>query len=382
MSGKAGFAAIGMGDRLNSILKMLLENHSDVCELKAISDESSEALSIAQKLWGTDIPAFSNYRQAIDIKGVDWVLIASKNYLHKDHCVDSFAAGKHVFCEKPLAITIEQCEQIRNAHHKSNKLFITGFVLRYAPLYRKIKELITNGVLGRLVSIEGSENLGADHGSYIMRNWRRYRKFSGPHLLEKCCHDFDLINWMVDSVATRVASFGGLNIFVPENKSVANKLTKPDDKPPLFYSWPAWEEIDPFMSEKDIEDNQVAILEYRNNVRVMFHTNSCNAFSQRRMFICGLEGTLEADVETETCRWKRIGRGEKMNYFELKEKAAHGGGNEIIVADIARCMRTGEHPEVSGEEGFISAITALAIDKALQEKKVVDVEHYWQKFGI
>jgi hypothetical protein len=81
-------------------------------------------------------------------------------------------------------------------------------------------------------------------------------------------------------------------VFLPENKPKDQKVAD------LYESWGlAWEKVDPFESQKDIEDNQVAILEYRNNVRVSFHTNSNSAVTQRKMTICGLQGTIEG--------WKR-----------------------------------------------------------------------------
>lgn len=88
----------------------------------------------------------------------------------------------------------------------------------------------------------------------------------------------------------RVASFGGLDVFVPENRPI-------DDNDRLLYnSWDAWEKVDPFESEKDIEDNQVAILEYKNGVRVSFHTNSNCSIKHRRLLICGTKGTLEGTI--------------------------------------------------------------------------------------
>ena len=61
---------------------------------------------------------------------IQWVLIGSKNYLHHEHCIASFRADKNVFCEKPLAITIDQCQDIRRVQKETQKIFSTGFVLR------------------------------------------------------------------------------------------------------------------------------------------------------------------------------------------------------------------------------------------------------------
>lgn len=105
-------------------------------------------------------------------------------------------------------------------------------MLRYAPIYRKAKELLDSGKLGRLIAIDGNENISPEHGGYIMCNWRRLTKFAGPHILEKCCHDLDLINWFVGSLPSRVASFGGRNFFIPENEKLMEKYGKK-----TFCSW-------------------------------------------------------------------------------------------------------------------------------------------------
>lgn len=379
---KVGVGGIGLGSRLTWLLTDLLNRHGEEVELKAICDEATPALDAAREKFGEHIPAFADYRELLAQPGIDWVMIGSRNFLHRDHCVAGFAAGKHVFCEKPLAVTIDQCEEIRNAHRAAGTLFATGFVLRYAPLYRKMHELVQNGAIGRIISIEANENLSADHGGFIMRNWRRHRTENGPHLLEKCSHDIDLINWMIGDLPRRVASFGGLNIFIPESKPVEDRLMKPGDDPPLFRSWTAWEDIDPFLSEKDVEDNQVAILEYRNQVRVMFHTNCCTAFPQRRMLVCGLEGTIEAELGTGSLRLCRIGRDTEPEVFEVGALGGHGGADETIMDDLCHSMTTGATPKATGEEGLISAVTCLAVDEAMQKRQVIDVEPYWERFGL
>ena len=64
-----------------------------------------------------------------------------------------------------------------------------------------------------MISMEFNETLGFNHGGFIMGDWRRLTENSGTHLLEKCCHDIDLVNWMLESIPVKVASFGGVNFF-------------------------------------------------------------------------------------------------------------------------------------------------------------------------
>lgn len=95
-------------------------------------------------------------------------------------------SGKHVFTEKPIAISIDDCCKLEEAHEQAKHLkFATGFVLRHAPLYIEIQRLLLSGELGKVVSVEANEMLRPYHGGYIMRNWRRKAALAGPHILEK-----------------------------------------------------------------------------------------------------------------------------------------------------------------------------------------------------
>lgn len=100
--------------------------------------------------------------------GVDWVMVFSPNAFHKQHILEGFAAGKNVFSEKPLATLIEDCKAIYDAGKTSGRVFATGFVLRYANIYRKAKELLDSGRFGRILTIEANEHLRPGHGGYII----------------------------------------------------------------------------------------------------------------------------------------------------------------------------------------------------------------------
>jgi len=203
-------------------------------------------------------------------------MIASWNCFHKEQVVKAFDAGKHVFCQKPLAMNVEDCAEMLESWKKSGKLFNLGFTLRYSPHYRKIKKLLQENAIGKIVSMEFNETLGFNHGGYIMGDWRRLTEYAGTHLLEKCCHDIDLVNWMVDSPASKVASFGDLDFFIPENNYHIERLGKNKEGKRAYWSWGGLIDLNPFTSNKDIVDNQVAIIQFENGIRTTFHTN-CNA---------------------------------------------------------------------------------------------------------
>lgn len=295
---------------------------------------------------------------------------------HKAHIIAGFEAGKHVFSEKPLATTLADCAAIAQAHRKSGRLFATGFVLRFSPIYRKAKEILDSGRLGRIISIDANENITPAHGGYIMQNWRRLTRLAGPHLLEKCCHDLDLINWYIGSVPTRVAGFGGLDLFVPKNRVLEKRYGRA-----LFQTWPDHHRVgqSPFTTDKDILDNSVAILEYRNRVRVMFQATMSNAIPERRLYFSCTEGNLVLELYTSSLRYRSLG-DEAETVFDFKT-GGHGGGDQVIWKELFRSMERGTKPLCGGDEGLESAVAALAIDTSIRTGRLVNLEPIWKKLG-
>lgn len=347
----------------------------------AIYDPSADAIENARKELG-DFAVCANHRELVAREDVDWVIIASWNCDHAEQVIDAFGAGKHVFCQKPLALSADECRAMRDAWKASGKLFNIGFTLRYSPHYRRIQELVAGGAIGQVISMEFNETLDFNHGGYIMGHWRRWRKNAGSHLLEKCCHDIDLANWILGARARRVASFGGLDFFVPKNQGRMDEIPPRADGARPYQSWTGLAEVSPFTGEKDIVDNQVAIIEYDNGVRATFHTNCNAAIPERRMYIMGSTGTIRADVLTGKIELKQIGFDTQIEDHSTEAKGGHGSGDEVLAAELADSMLHQTAPSVGLMEGLESAITCFAIDEAMDTGAVVDVGRYWREMGL
>lgn len=347
-------------------------------QVTALYDPDPRSIEKAKADLGDGPRLCPDFREVTSASDVDWVMIASWNCQHCEQTVAAFEAGKHVFCQKPLALTVDECLQMLKAWRDSGTMFNIGFTLRYSPHYRKLRELISDGIIGDIVSMEFNETLEFNHGGYIMGDWRRLRKYAGSHLLEKCCHDIDLVNWMVDSRVRRVASFGGLDFFRPENAHHMDRIPPQADGKQPYRACGGLVDLDPFAADKDIVDNQVAILEYENGVRATFHTN-CNAgIPERRMYILGAEGAIRADVLAGTIHYKRIGFDTESVDASTEVSGGHGGGDDVLADELVDSMLNQTPPSVGLPEGLLSAVTCFAIDKALDSGTVVDATPYWQ----
>jgi len=378
---KIKIGVIGCGGMGMTIVNALLavDKRLQVC---GIYDPDVRSIKKALETIEPAPKVYDDYKTLVANSEVDWIMIASWNCYHKEQTVAAFEAGKHVFCQKPLATNLEDCKVMYDSWKKSGKMFNIGFTLRYSPHYRKIKKLLKEGVVGKIISMEFNETLDFNHGGYIMGDWRRLRKYAGTHLLEKCCHDIDLVNWMMESRVKRVASFGGLDFFKSENEKNVQRIGKNKNGDFAYNTWPnKLVKVNPFTSDKDIVDNQVAIIEYENGARSTFHTN-CNAgIPERRMYILGTEGALRADVLTGKIETKRIGFDTLLENVSTDASGGHGGGDEILVAELAESMLDGTMPEVSLKEGLEASIASFAIDEACDTGKVVDVNYMWKHFN-
>lgn len=377
MEKRFGVAVLGAGNRARYVVKNLLRDSGGAVRVVSAFDPDRTLLDeTLRKIWGSsDALAASSAEEAIHAPGVDWVMVFSPNSCHRDHILAAFAAGKDVFAEKPLATTIDACKEISEAQRRSGRVFATGFVLRYAPIYRRAKELLDSGMFGRLLLIEGNENIAPDHGGYIMCNWRRLTKFAGPHILEKCCHDLDLINWFCGSLPSRVASFGGRDFFKPENNRLMEKYGEK-----TFKSW--WDphaQATPFTDDTDLMDNQVSIAEFRNRIRVTFTATMSNAIPERRLFFACAEGTMKLNLYSNIIRYRRLG---DEGVTELNFSGdGHGGGDSYIMKELYETMSRGVPPKCSGAEGLRSAVFALALDQAARNGEIVDLEPVWKALG-
>ena len=373
-----GIGIIGCGDMGRAVARSVVA-HGDMININAVYDPDPHSIEEARRDFGDKFIESDSVNDLLKRDDINWVMIASWNRFHAEQVIAAFAAGKHVFCQKPLAVSLEQCLSMRDVWHKSGNKFVIGFNLRYSPHYRKIKELLRQGSIGDIIRFEFNEALDFNHGGFIMGDWRRLRQNAGTHLLEKCCHDVDIANLMIVSRAKRVSSFGGLDFFLPKNETALERVGKSEHGRQGYMTWREGKTINPFTSDKDIIDNQVTIIEYENGVRATLHMNSNTGIPERRLYLCGTRGTLRADLHTGTIELRRIGFGQEMEDHSMKSAGIHGGGDEVLVRELIATMTNDEPTSATLDDGLAAAVTCFAMDEAMDSGRIVDMTSYWDK---
>lgn len=137
--------------------------------------------------------------------------------MHLPSAVAALEAGYHVLLEKPMAVTAEDCIRIVRAAERSSCTLQICHVLRYAPFFVAVRDIVQSGRLGDVVLVDHNENMAYWNmvHAYVRGNWARSDR-SGPTILTKCCHDLDLLLWTLGRRCLELTSFGALTVFRPE----------------------------------------------------------------------------------------------------------------------------------------------------------------------
>ncbi len=161
-------------------------------EIAAICDCDEENLRFAGERYGIpEEKRFTDYMDIVNNKDINVVTVAVPDQQHKKISCDLLRAGKNVLCEKPLALTREDIEEIIKTADESGSKFMVGQICRFTPAFEKAKELIDSGIIGELYFVESEY---AHDYMKIVDNWRADPARHG--VIGGGCHAVDLLRWL------------------------------------------------------------------------------------------------------------------------------------------------------------------------------------------
>ena len=317
--------------------------------------------------------AFSDYRELF-ARGrlADAVLICTQDRLHLEPTLMAIKCGYHIMLEKPISPVREEIDEIEKALDGYDKVFMTGFVLRYTPFFSKLKELTDSGAIGRVMNMQLNENEGFWHHahSYVRGPWSN-EKYSSPMIVAKSCHDFDMMTYLLDSDIVKVNSYGSNGYFTPENapgevplrctdgcrfaescKYNAVKLYTQGEAAyfvHLFGCGNSSEEIidalktNPYgrcvyRCGNDVCDHQVASLEFANGACAVFTVSAFSLRNTRTVKLMGTEGEIGGCFEDGVIVLKRFADGSEQRINVTHDGTKHCGGDGGIMRHFAEAM--------------------------------------------
>ena len=324
---------------------------------------------------------YDSLEEAVSALNAQAVFVSTPDGEHVKPVVAALKAGKHVFCEKPMAITLEDCDTMIEIARDSQAVFYLGMNLRHGPLHEKLHEIVTSGELGKVLTIESNEYY--EGGRSYFRRWNRLRKLSGGLWITKSCHDFDILNWISGGKPIRIFATSSLSFYKPKPQAGTHCRVCPlKHQCPDYYNIDLPTDIDPLLnalsalteeatgqprdlclynSDKDTFDNGIAVIDYDNDVRATHTLNVVSGRNTRQMRLMGTDASAEGDTEEGMITvWRRYG-GPKVVY-DVRESMAsgHGGADDQILQDFFRCCRTKNKPRSSWTEGRLNIQLGLA----------------------
>ncbi len=148
----------------------------------------------------------------------DVMVIGTQDAYHVQPCIAAMEKGYDILLEKPIATTLADVLMLESAAKRLKRKVLVCHVLRYSPFYRKVKEIVASGALGKVISLNATEGVGAWHQahSFVRGHWSVTEKAT-PMIIAKSCHDLDVISWLMDEPCQSVASYGELSHFTAAN---------------------------------------------------------------------------------------------------------------------------------------------------------------------
>lgn len=211
-------AAIGCGSR-TFIYFELAAKQPELYEIVAAADHSAARREKARRL--SRNPAFREFYDDAEIlaqpKLADVMIIATQDAFHFAHASAALRKGYDLLLEKPISTNLRDVLALEKLAAELGRKVLVCHVLRYTPFYRKVKQIVTDGLLGQIISFEATEGVEPWHQShsFVRGHWAVTEKAT-PMIIAKSCHDTDILSWLVDSPCVSLQSFGGIMYFRPE----------------------------------------------------------------------------------------------------------------------------------------------------------------------
>ena len=408
---------VGAGHR-SFVYSELAKTNPEMLKIVGVADPNPIRRKKAMDYFGFKEDMCFENAEELAKKGklADTVINGTMDEQHLETAVPLLDAGYDMLLEKPFAPNEEEMRQIVNCAKKNNSKVMICHVLRYTPFYYAIKERIVNGEIGDIINIQTTEHVSYHHlsTSYIRGKWANSDKCHTSMLLAKCCHDLDIIMWMMSETKPKqISSFGGKFQFKPENApKEAGTICMKDcplvdtcvystkrlyiDHPDrwAFYVWDALEgkknvtiedkialmkSDSPYARciykcDNSVVDHQSVLINFESGATGTHNMVGGSAEPRREIHIIGTKGEIFGNFEESKFTVLKIdpspdAHNEECDVEEVDLRVTgdmvgayggHGGGDERLAADFVKFIR-GEKPSLACTSIFDSVAGHLSV---------------------
>ncbi len=409
---KKTVAVAGLGQRGYRIYATLFHKLPERVQIVAVADTDADKVAEARETLGIDENnCFSSAEELLEQpKLADALVIATLDQQHVPQAIKALEKGYDLLLEKPISGDKKECQEILEVAERLNRKVVVCHVLRYSPFYRKVKEVLDSKVLGELMNIQAIENVGYWHyaHSFIRGNWRNSEETT-PMIMQKCCHDMDLMVWLTGRKCEKVSSFGDLGYFhkknAPEGATAycmggcKAKKSCPYDAEEFYInhptqgvangntSWPVnmieqYPTVENvraalpnhqygrcvFHCDNNVVDHQVVNLEMEGGLTVNFTMTAFTEEISRYSKYMGTHGQMIADMKTNIIEVERFGYPKEIiDLGGMEGHVGHGGGDEVIVSDFLDYLNG---KECTGITSIRDSLESHFICMAAEESRV------------
>lgn len=285
--------------------------------------------------------SYTDYREVMALKDIDAVIIATPTKYHCEIVEAAACAGKHILCEKPMAMTVEECNLMNAAAKKHGVILQIAFMRRFDASFEAAKSMIDAGEIGDVVMVKSNTR-----GPSIPKPWMYdITKSNGP-LAEVCSHDIDSLRWFTGSDFKTVFAIGG-NFRCPDAKKDF----------PEFY------------------DNVTLNASFANGCQGMIDGAQGVLYGyDARCEILGTKGCIYLGNTSENsvtlCRSNMQKSAEYINSWKYLFREAYLGED----CDFISAILEQREPRVTAYDGKMAVLTVNAGNLSIKEKRIVEID--------
>lgn len=298
--------------------------------------------------------------------GLDAVMVLTPDDRHAQVAIPALEAGLAVFCEKPLAISIDDCDRILEAAQRTGSRLYVGHNMRHMPVITLMRRLILEGRIGEVKAVWCRHFVG-NGGDYYFKDWHADRSKSLGLLLQKGAHDIDVIHWLAGGFSSRVQAVGALAVY----GGLTDRRDRSGERMQDWFSLDNWpptlaEGLNPVI---DVEDISQVNLVLDNGALASYQQCHFTPDYWRNYTVIGTEGRIENFGDTagsEVRLWNR--RHESAapadeTFVVDGGIGGHGGADALMISEFLDFVRRGgvtDTSPVAARNAVAAGVTATA----------------------